>query len=443
MEFLLLLLLILLNGAFAMSEIALITARKARLQRQASEGDSGSLAALRLSEAPNDFLSTIQIGITSIGILNGIVGSAVFASPFGDWLETIGVRAPWSDWVATALVVLVVTYLTIVIGELVPKRLGQIGAEAVASRVARPMEVLAAISRPFVRLLSASTDLVLRSFGVKPGTAPTVTQEEINALLDEGSDAGIIEKQEHAMVRNVFRLDDRQIASLMVPRGEVMCLDATLPLEENLARIEQEAHTRYPVIRGSLQDVVGVVNARQLLLHALRGEKPDLTSSLEPAAFMPETLTGMELLENFRATGAELAFVIDEYGEVLGIVTPQDVMEAITGEFKPQRLEDAWALQREDGSWLLDGLIPVPELKDRLQLVATPEEDKQRYHTLAGMLMLLLGRLPHTGDRIQWDGWSFEIVDIDGKRIDKVIASAILPQETPDSHEPADPATGN
>jgi len=423
MELILLLTLILLNGVFAMSEIALIAARKARLQKLAAEGDAGAAAALRLGEAPTKFLSTIQIGITSIGVLNGIVGEAAFARPFGEWLNSLGVPVGWSGPLATALVVVIVTYLTIVLGELAPKRLGQIGAEAVARRVARPMEWLAAVSRPAVRLLSGSTDMVLRLFGVKPGSVPTVTQEEINALLEEGSDAGVIEHQEHAMVRNVFRLDDRQIASLMVPRGEVMCLDATQPLEENLRRIEEEAHTRYPVVRGGLHDIVGVVNARQLLLQALRGEKPDLGSGLEPAAFMPETLTGMELLENFRATGAELAFVIDEYGEVLGIVTPQDVMEAITGEFKPQRLEDAWALQREDGSWLLDGLIPVPELKDRLELDMVPEEEKQRYHTLAGMLILLLGRLPHTGDRVQWDGWDFEIVDIDGKRIDKVLAT--------------------
>jgi len=435
MELILLLSLILLNGLFAMSEIALIAARKARLQKLASDGDLGAAAAVRLGEAPTKFLSTIQIGITSIGILNGIVGEATFARPFGEWLNSLGVPMGWSGFLATALVVVIVTYLTIVLGELAPKRLGQIGAEAVARRVARPMEWLAAASRPFVRLLSGSTDMVLRVFGVKPGSVPTVTQEEINALLEEGSDAGVIEQQEHAMVRNVFRLDDRQIASLMVPRGEVMCLDATLPLEENLRRIEEEAHTRYPVVRGGLHDIVGVVNARQLLLHALRGDTPDLTTSLEPAAFMPETLTGMELLENFRATGAELAFVIDEYGEVLGIVTPQDVMEAITGEFKPQRLEDAWALQREDGSWLLDGLIPVPELKDRLELDTVPEEEKQRYHTLSGMLMLLLGRLPHTGDLVQWDGWSFEIVDIDGKRIDKVLATRAEPvhAETPDA----------
>jgi putative hemolysin len=435
----LLLLLILLNGLFAMSEIALISARKARLARLVAEGDSGAAAAVRLGEAPTQLLSTIQIGITSIGILNGIVGEAAFARPLSGLLRELGLAGAWPDYLATALVVVIVTYLTIVLGELVPKRLGQIGAETVARRVALPMEWLAKASRPVVRLLAASTDMVLRAFGVRAGAAPTVTQEEINALLEEGSDAGVIEQQEHAMVRNVFRLDDRQIASLMVPRGEVVCLDATLPLEENLRRIEASSHTRYPVVRGGLQDILGVVNARQLLLHSLRGQTPDLTAGLEPAAFMPETLTGMELLENFRATGAELAFVIDEYGEVLGIVTPQDVMEAITGEFKPRHIEDAWALQREDGSWLLDGLIPVPELKDRLELESVPEEDRQRYHTMSGMLMLLLGRLPHTGDRIQWQGWEFEIVDVDGKRIDKVLATrasqGAAPRSPPSAQE--------
>ncbi len=422
-EPILLMTLILLNGVFAMSEIALITARRARLQRFVAEGDAGAAAAMRLRETPTRFLSTVQVGITSIGILNGIVGEAAFAKPLALWLRSMGLGGTLPDYLATALVVVIVTYLTIVLGELAPKRIGQIGSVAIARRIARPMEWLASASRPIVWALSVSTDMVLRVFGVRHGAPQPVTQEEIHALLKEGSEAGVIEEQEHAMVRNVFRLDDRQIASLMVPRSEITVLDATLPFAQNLERIEASEHTRYPVVRGGLHEIIGVANARHLLLRAMRGEEPDLGTDLEPAAFMPETLTGMELLENFRATGSELAFVVDEYGEVLGIVTPQDVMEAITGEFKPQRIEDAWAVQREDGSWLLDGLIPIPELKDRLDLVTVPEEQRQQYHTLSGMLMLLLGRVAHTGDIAHWLGWKFEIVDLDGKRIDKVIAT--------------------
>jgi len=423
MEIAILLGLIILNGVFAMSEIALITARRARLQKMAESGDVAASAAIRLGDDPTGFLSTVQIGMTSIGILNGIVGEATLAEPFGVWLQQVGVAPPWSHYLATGLVVISITYFTIVLGELVPKRLGQISSEPIARMVARPMLWLATMSGPFVKLLSGSTQLVLRSAGVQEKKEPTVTQEEINLMLAEGSSAGVIEQHEHEMVRNVFRLDDRQIASLMVPRSEVVCFDVEEPQEENLKRFEESTHSRFPVVRGGWGDVLGVATARRLLAQTLRGEPVNLTEQLQPAVFMPESLTGMELLENFRNSGVQLAFIIDEYGEVQGIVTLQDVMEAITGEFKSHRAEDAWAVQREDGSWLLDGLIPIPELKDRLGLQGVPEEERGRYNTLSGMLMLLLGRLPGTGDRTEWENWSFEIVDIDGKRIDKVLAS--------------------
>lgn len=423
MEIAILLGLIVLNGVFAMSEIALVTARKARLQKLADAGDSAAAAAMELGEDPNRFLSTVQIGITSIGILNGIVGEATLAYPFGVWLQRMGVEVQTSEYLATGLVVVSITYFTIVLGELVPKRLGQMSPEPIARIVARPMLLLAALTKPFVRLLSGSTQIVLRSFGVTERTEPTVTQEEINLMLAEGSSAGVIEHHEHQMVRNVFRLDDRQIASLMVPRSDIVYFDANVSPEENLKRFEESDHSRFPVVRGGWGEVLGVVNSRQLLAQTLRGEKPNLTDNLQPAVFLPETLTGMELLENFKNSGVQLAFIVDEYGEVQGIVTLQDVMEAITGEFKSHRAEDAWAVQREDGSWLLDGLIPVPELKDRLGLNGVPEEERGRYNTLSGMMMLLLGRLPQTADRCAWEDWVFEIVDIDGKRIDKVLAT--------------------
>jgi putative hemolysin len=424
MEIAILLGLIVLNGVFAMSEIALMTARKARLQKLAEAGDLSAGAAIQLGDDPNRFLSTVQIGITSIGILNGIVGEATLAHPFSIWLQRIGVEGNLSGYLATGLVVISITYFSIVLGALVPKRLGQISPEPIARLVARPMLWLAALTKPFVRLLSGSTQLVLRTFGVTERSEPSVTQEEINMMLAEGSSAGVIEHHEHQMVRNVFRLDDRQIASLMVPRSDIVYFDVNEPLDENLKRFEESDHSRFPVVRGGWEDVLGVVTARQLLVPTLRGEKPSLTKDLQPAVFVPESLTGMELLENFKNSGVQLAFIIDEYGEVQGIVTLQDVMEAITGEFKTHRAEDAWAVQREDGSWLLDGLIPVPELKDRLSLKGVPEEERGRYNTLSGMVMLLLGRLPQTTDRCEWENWTFEIIDIDGKRIDKVLATA-------------------
>ena len=438
MEYAVLPLLILLNGVFAMSEVALLTARKARLQRLVAEGDRSASAALAMGENPNRFMSTIQIGITSIGILNGIVGEAAFAEPLGQWLMTVGVPGNYASMLATALVVIVITYVSIVIGELVPKRLGQINPETVARFVARPMSWLALGSRPFVKLLSASTDLVLKMMGVDPASVSTVTEEEIHAMLAEGSDAGVIEQNEHAMVRNVFRLDERQISSLMVPRSDVVYLDVEESVEENLAKVADTDHSRFPVCRGGLDDVIGFVHTKQLLAQSLRGQAIDFTQHLQEILYVPETLTGMELLENIRSSNTQIALVLDEYGEVQGLITLQDLLEAITGEFASPDDENSWALQRDDGSWLLDGLIPIPELKDRLQLRTVPEEDKARYQALSGMLMLVLGRMPQTGDTIVWESWKLEVVDMDGKRIDKVLAMPVstTPAPTAEMLEP-------
>ncbi len=437
MQIILLIALIFLNGLLAMAEIALITARKSRLQRMIDQGDPAAALVLKLGEDPTNFLSTVQIGLTSIGILNGIVGQAALARPLAQTLQQMNMEPVAAEYTATAVIVLMITYFSIVLGELVPKRLAQTRPEAIARLVARPMVALNAISKPFVKLLAGSTSLVLRAFGIKHSTEPSVTEEDIHALLVEGSNAGIIELHEHTMVRNIFRLDDRQIASLMVPRGEVTYLNINAPLEENLRIIEQSRHSRFPLVKDSWDEILGVVNVRKLMVKMLHGQRPDLEQDLEPPVYVPESLTGMELLQNFRSSGGELAFVIDEYGQVLGIVTLQDVVEALMGEFKPQNAEDAWAVQREDGSWLLDGLIPIPELKDRIGIKSVPEEDKERYHTLSGMMMLLLGRLPQTTDHVEWEGWRFEIVDMDGKRIDKVLAMPIAPSDPGEEEPPA------
>lgn len=431
MEALVLVALILLNGAFAMSEIALLSARRSRLARLAADGDGAAGVAMQLGEEPTRFLSTVQIGITAISILNGIVGESVLAAPFAAWLQTFGIEQQISEAGATALVVVVITYVTIVVGELVPKRIAQINAEGIARLVARPIQALATVSRPFVRLLSFSTDAILRLMGKHGARAAAVTEEDIHALLEEGSEAGVIEKQEHDMVRNVFRLDDRQIGSLMIPRADIVYLDLELPLESNLDRVAESEHSRFPVCRGGLHDIEGIIATKQLFNQMHRNRQPDLAAQLQPCVYVPESLTGMELLEQFRASATHMVFVIDEYGEIQGLVTLQDVLEAVTGEFQPRNADEAWAVQREDGSWLLDGLIPLPELKDRLDLDAVPEEDRGRYHTLSGMMMWLLGRLPHTGDKAQWERWQLEVVDLDGKRVDKVLASPLAePDET-------------
>lgn len=429
MEILVLIGLIVLNGLFAMSEIALVTARKARLMKLSADGDSSASVALKLGEDPTKFLSTIQIGITSIGILNGIVGESVLAAPLSIWLQTFGVPETTASIGATAAVVVVVTYVSIVVGELVPKRLGQINPENVARSVARPMQILATFTRPFVVLLTVSTHALLKLMGVQQNNQSSVTEEEIHAMLEEGSEAGVIEQHQHEMVRNVFRLDDRQLGSLMIPRSDVVFIDIKLPPDENLRRLIESEHSRFPVCDGSLDKVLGVIHAKQALACVAKGETPDYSTILHPGVYVPETLTGMELLEQFRANNMQMAFVIDEYGEIEGIVTLQDVLEAVTGEFTPRNADDAWAVQREDGSWLLDGAIPIPEMKDRLELKTVPEEDKGRYHTLSGMVMLLLGRVPATGDQGEWDGWRFEVVDMDEKRIDKVLATPILTDE--------------
>jgi len=431
MEILLLIALILLNGAFAMSEIALVTARRARLARLAEDGDGAAAVAIALHDDPTRFLSTVQIGITSIGILNGIVGEAVLAAPLATWLHGLGLEAEASGIFATGLVVVVITYVSIVVGELVPKRIGQFNPEGIARLVARPMRLLALFTRPFVRLLSLSTDSLLRLLGQREQAGQGVTEEEIHALIDEGSESGVIERREHEMLRNVFRLDDRQIGSLMIPRADIVYLDVERPLEENLKHVAESEHSRFPVCRSGLHDLLGIINAKQLLNRTLKGGIGNLAAQLQPAVYVPESLTGMDLLGHFRASGTQMVLVVDEYGEIQGLVTLQDVLEAVTGEFKPRNQEDAWAVQRQDGSWLLDGLIPIPELKDRLELKAVPEEDKGRYHTLSGLMMWLLGRLPQTSDSAEWENWRLEVVDLDGKRVDKVLASRLPRTETP------------
>ncbi|MDN8611502.1 hemolysin family protein [Variovorax ginsengisoli] len=426
MDVFLLALLTTLNALFAMSEMALSTSRRARLAALAETGDAGAAAALKLMEDPTQFLSSVQIGITSIGMLSGIVGEAAFAEPLSVQMQAWGLGAGTASIASTAVVVTCITFFTIIFGELVPKRIGQLYPEPVARFVARPMRGLATGAKPFVLLLSGATAATLKLLRIDSNAARVVTEEEISASLEEGVDAGVIEMHEHQMVRNVFHLDDRRLASLMIPRADIEWLDASWSVAQSLQKVSAAGalnlvHSWYPVCRNSLDDVVGVISVAHLLRLG-----PDHEGSIEqaaqPAVFVPETLTGMELLEQFRSHAGRLVFVVDEYGVVQGLMTPRDLLEAITGELQVATHDEAWARERPDGVWELDGLMPVSELRARLGIRELPEEDRGRYNTVAGLLMFVSGQLPEVGERIDCAGWCFEVAALEGKRIDRVLA---------------------
>ena len=390
-----LLALIFLNGIFAMSEIALVTSRKARLQMKIDDGNSGAKVALQLNEEPTRALSAIQVGITSIGILSGIVGEAALATPVAEWLNaSFGVDPNTARGVGLVLVVVLVTYFSIVLGELVPKRLGQMNPEGIACRIAPPINFLAILMAPFVKLLSVSTDLLLKLTGKKDVEEAAVTEEEIHQMVVEGSEAGTIEVQERDMVRNVFRLDDRTIGTLMTPRNEIEWIDMQDSVEDNIKKLVTSKHSRLPVCDGALDNIKGLCSTRYLLQQIVEAGKVDFTTHMLPVVYVPESLTGLELLDNFKENDVPVAIVVDE-------------------------------VKREDGSLLVDGMMPVPELKDQLNLKTLPNEADGRYNTMAGMIIWMTGHLPKTGDVVTWDNWRFEVVDMDGHRIDKVLVSCI------------------
>jgi putative hemolysin len=361
------------------------------------------------------------VGITSIGVLNGIVGEAAFSDSLARWLQSVGVAGRSSHYLATALVVAAITYVTIIFGELVPKRIGQLYPESVSLWLARPMSWLSRAAGPFVKLLSGSTIAVLKMLPIDLTRARGMTEEEIAHSLEEGVDAGVIEQHEHQMVQNVFHLDDRPLTSMMVPRSDIEWLDAGLTVAECLREVGREgAHSWYPVCRGSLEDVVGVVSVSRLLALGT-GDTTRVDSIATPALFVPETLSGMELLEQFRERTGRIVFVVDEYGVVQGLMTPHDLLEAITGELRGVPA-DAWATRLDDGAWELDGTMPISELKARLDIRELPEEERGRYNTVAGLLMSVSGHLPAVGEHIECGEWLFEVVSLDGKRIDRIVA---------------------
>ncbi|PIG91353.1 hemolysin family protein [Gloeocapsopsis sp. IPPAS B-1203] len=423
-EILIIFLLIVANGIFAMSEIAVVSSRKARLQQLANEGNAKARAALKLAESPNNFLSTVQVGITLIGVLTGAFGGATIATNLANYLQQIPGLAPYSQAIALAIVVLTITYLSLIIGELVPKRLALHSPERIAANIAMPMRTIAAMVSPAVYFLSASTDFVLRILGIGPSTEPLVTEEEIKVLIEQGTEAGTFEVAEQDMVERVFRLGDRPVSALMTPRPEIVWLDLEDSLEANRHRIIDGGHSRFPVCQGGLDNVLGIVPVSDLLARCLSNQPLDLTVSLRQPVFVPESTRGLKVLEMFKQTGTHIALVVDEYGVIQGLVTLNDILIEIVGDVpSDDNQEEPQAVQREDGSWLLDGMLSIDEFFELFAIKEIPAEHRGSYQTLGGFVITHLGRIPTASDYFEWQGMRIEVVDMDGNRVDKVLAA--------------------
>lgn len=422
-ELLFIVFLIAMNNILAMTEAALLAVRKARLLQRMNEGDKKAGIVLNLVENPNQFLSVIQIGITLIDVLTGAVTGATVAIILARQFERIPALAPYSNSLGLAVGVLIITYFSIILGELVPKRLAIQNPETIASQIARPMLLLAKLLSPVVRFLSFSTNLVLRLIGIRPSNEPPVTEEEIHVLLDQGTQAGIFEEAEQDMVAGVFRLNDRRVYSLMTPRTEILWLDVRATIDEILKKLAEGPYSRFPVCQGSLDNVLGIVKARELLTRSLAGETIHLKECLSPALFIPETTFASRALEIFKESNKELILVIDEFGGVTGLLTINDVLEEIVGDIE---IGEPQVTQRQDGSWLLDGMLDLDEFKDLFGLGPLPNEDE--YETLAGFVMASLGKIPRASDQFEWEGLRFEVVDMDARRVDKVLVTTLPPR---------------
>ncbi|HAL16178.1 MAG TPA: hypothetical protein DCP32_05330 [Anaerolineaceae bacterium] len=417
-------LLLIINGVFAMSELAILSARKIRLQQKSEEGDTSARVALELAESPNRFLSTVQIGITLVGILAGAFGGATLAERLGVFLTRIDWLKPYATGVAFAIVVLLTTYFTLVIGELIPKRLALNNPEKAALAMAKPMRFLSRIARPVVSLLSASTDFGLRLLGITPPAEPPVTEEEIRVLMEQGTQVGVFEAAEQDMVEGIFRLNARYIDAIMTPRTEIEWLDLSESREEILADLLSSNHSRFPVGMDNLDNVQGILRAKDFLEKLVAGEPFEIRDMLVPPLFVPDSMSALKVLELIKVAGVHEALVIDEYGGLLGMVTLYDVLKAIVGDIPgPGDDTEPEAVQREDGSWLLDGLLDIVDLKDILDVDELPDEDRIGFQTLGGFVMSQVGSIPTSGHSFDWNGYKFEILDMDGRRVDKVLVS--------------------
>jgi putative hemolysin len=426
LEILIILVLIIVNGVFAMSGMAVVAARKSRLEDRADKGSARAKAALELAGAPNRFLSTVQVGITSIGILAGAFGGRTIADRMAAYLNTIPAIEPYSDAIGVTVVVVAIAYFALIIGELAPKRLALRYPESIAAAMAHPMNVLTTISSPIVHLLNISTDAVLSVFGRHHVQELPVTEEEIKTLVEKGTEAGIFEESEQNMVEAVFSLGDRSARSLMTPRTQIVWLDANAPDDQVRAKIQKSGYSRFPVGSGGLDHVTGIVQAKDLLAHYLAGQSVDLQPVLQEPLFVPRTVSALHVLDLFKQSGKHIALVVDEYGGIEGLLTHHDILEAIAGEIAiGENSKDPKAVQRHDGSWLLDGMLAVEEFKEIFHLEDLPGEKKDAYQTLGGFLFTQMGRVPSVAERFEWSGLRFEIVDMDGKRIDKVLVTTL------------------
>jgi putative hemolysin len=432
MDLVLIFLLILINGIFAMSEIAVVSSRKTRLQNLADDGSPGAKAALSLHQNPANFFSTIQVGITSIGILSGAVGEAALADPLAQWLSGIPLLADHARGIALTVTVFALTYFSVVVGELVPKRLALLAPEVIASLISRPMLVLARITHPLVVVLSGSCTTILRLLGARSKEESPVTNDEINVLMEQGAEAGVFHESEQELVSNVLRLDEQRIAAIMTPRRDMFVVDLDEDEENVRHRIVESEYSRLVVCRDGLEHILGILQTGDLLKKALPGHSittADIESVLHPPLYVPESVTTTQLLESFRRARLQFALIVDEYGDVQGLVTLTDVLAAIVGELSvPEALEDRDMVQREDGSWLVDGDVGIERLKSVLDIVEDlPGEDENSFHTLGGFIMHQLGRIPHATDHFEAAAWRFEVMDMDHNRVDKVLVSVVIP----------------
>lgn len=421
--------LLVLNAFLAMAEVAFISARKARLQNELNKGDDRAGIVLRLVEDPNQFLSVIQIGITSIDLLTGAITGATIGAWINIQLDKIPALQPYSQIISILIGVLPITYLSLVLGELVPKRLAMRDPEGISSSIAKTMFFLTRVFAPLVRFLSLSTEFVLKALGVTISEEPPVTEEEIQLLIDQGTEAGIFEESEHDMVEGVFSLGDQRVYSLMTPRTDIIWLDIDDSPDTIQEKIGENDFSRYPVRQGTLDVILGIVKAKDLLIPSLRGEPIILKSILRPALYVPETMFASRALEILKEKGTDMLLVIDEFGGLQGLLTINDILEEIVGEMEQ---DEPQATQRQDGSWLLDGMLEVDEFKDIFDFQVLPHENE--YETLSGFVMMSLGRIPKVTDHFEWNSYNFEVIDMDGHRVDKVLVSTL--QQKPLTQEP-------
>ena len=424
----------LLNGLFAMSETALVSSRQARLRQRAEAGNHGARTALELAEEPTRFLSTVQIGISLIGVLAGAFGGATLAEPLAGALRGVPGLAPYSWALAFGLVVTGITYLSLIIGELVPKRLALNAPESIASRVARPMRLLSALAAPMVWLLAASTEAVLKLLGARRSGDPPITEQEVEALLEEGERVGVFEEEERELVARALRLDDRPVSELMTPRPNIVWLDTEDPPQEHRRQVVEHRHSYYPVARGDLDNLLGLASVKDAWARMMAGEQVDLLEALRQPPLVPESVPATSALETFKRSGLPVALVIDERGNCEGLITSTDILEALVGEVPDihNHVEKPMIVRRADGSWLVDGLVLADELRERLGLRALPDDGLGDYQTVGGLVMERLGRVPVEGDRFEWEEFSFEVLDMDGRRVDKVLVARAQRSSLPD-----------